>query len=130
VTDDQIIVSIPRDEGFVQVAALVLGGFASRLNITYESLDDLNTALETLVERAQANGHVTVKIRYDGRSVHADIGPFRGEALKRELERGAERELGLRRILGTIVDRFELGERGDGQWVTLEKTVEQEQSSS
>src|ERR671932_314518 len=76
VSGDQIIVTIPRAEGFVQVAALVLGGFASRLNITYESLDDLNTALETLVERAQRNGQVTVALRYDGNAVHAEVGPF------------------------------------------------------
>ncbi len=128
-TADQIIVSIPRDEGFVQVAELVLGGFASRLNITYESLDDLNTALETLLERAQANGHVTVALRYDGEAVHADVGPFRGDALKRELDRDGEHQLGLRRILNTIVDRFDLAEREDGHWVTLEKTVQTEQRS-
>ena len=46
------MLTIPRDEGFGNVAQLVLAGVAARLNLTYEVLDDLGTALATLLEES------------------------------------------------------------------------------
>ena len=55
-TADRIVLTIPHDEGFENVAQLVLAGVAARLNFTYEVVDDLGTALETLLERRGEEG--------------------------------------------------------------------------
>jgi anti-sigma regulatory factor (Ser/Thr protein kinase) len=122
VTRDEISLTIPREEGFQDVAQLVLGGVAARLNLTYESLDDLAVALESLLERADAAGHVTVELHVEDEAIRAAVGPFRDGTLA-ELKGETTSGLGLRRVLQTVVDSFELDGRDDGDWVVLVKSV-------
>ncbi len=121
-TRDQIILTIPRDEEFEHVAQLVLAGVAARLNLTYESLDDLEVALASLLERAHDDGDVTVELAVADDEIHAAIGPFRDGALG-ELESDRVGELDLRRVLDTVVDRFDVEDRDDGTWIELVKSV-------
>jgi hypothetical protein len=120
-TGDEITLTIPRDEPFHEVAQLVLAGFAARLNLTYESLDDLETALEAVLERLAGKGDVTVKIRADEGAIRASVGPLAEKSLRAELERDPGEDVTLRRILDTVVDEYELD--GDG-WLELSKRVE------
>jgi hypothetical protein len=122
VTRDEISLTIPREEGFQDVAQLVLGGVAARLNLTYESLDDLAVALESLLERADAGGHVTVELQVEDEAIRAAVGPFRDGALA-DLKGDLNQGLGLRRVLQTVVDSFELDGRDDGDWVVLVKSI-------
>jgi hypothetical protein len=119
---DEITLTIPREEPFHEVAHLVLGGFAARLNLSFESLDDLETALNAVLERASSNGHVTVKLCLDEGSLRASVGPILGDALRGELEREPGDEVTLRRILDTVVDAYELDPDG---WLELRKRVEE-----
>jgi anti-sigma regulatory factor (Ser/Thr protein kinase) len=123
-TGDEITLTIPREEPFREVAQLVLAGFAARLNLTYESLDDLETALDAVLERASENGDVTVKLRVADGAIHALVGPFVAERLRAELEREPGQDVDLRRILDTVVDRYTLDQEG---WLELTKRVEREQ---
>jgi hypothetical protein len=122
-TGDEIILTIPREESFHEVAHLVLGGVAARLNLSFESLDDLETALDAVLERAAEDGEVTVKLTLAAHAIHACVGPFAGERLRAELEREPSDGVNLRRVLDTVVDRFELDEQG---WLELTKQVEKE----
>jgi len=117
-TGDMITLTIPREEPFHEVAHLVLGGVAARLNLTFESIDDLETALEAVLERASENGEVTVQLRLDERAIVTRVGPFATEALREELDRDDE-SFGLRRILDTVLDGYEL----DEGWLELTKKV-------
>jgi hypothetical protein len=119
---DRIVLTIPRDEGFEDVAQLVLGGVASRLNLTYESLDDLGTGLATLLERRGADGELTVELQLDADRITAVIGPFAGDAVVSELKRPDD-GVGLRRVLDTVVDAYEAVERPDGHWIELQKRL-------
>jgi len=123
VTGDEITLTIPREEPFHEIAHLVLGGVAARLNLTFESLDDLETALDAILERASEEGEVTVLLRLEDDAIVARVGPFAAERLGRELEPQAE-GVNLRRILDTVVDGFELAPDG---WLTLRKRVETQQ---
>jgi hypothetical protein len=123
VTADRIVLTIPRDEGFENVAQLVLAGVAARLNFTYEVVDDLGTALETLLERRGEEGELTVELEVGEGTVKAALGPFAGDGLRAELEQPGD-GVGLRRVLETVVDRFAAVQREDGSWVELEKRVE------
>jgi hypothetical protein len=118
-TRDMITLTIPREEPFHEVAHLVLGGVAARLNLTFESIDDLETALEAVLERASEDGEVTVELRLDDRAIVTRVGPFAADALREELDRDDD-SVGLRRILDTVLDGYELD--GEG-WLLLTKNV-------
>lgn len=123
-TPDRIVLTIPGEDGFEDVAQLVLAGVAARLDLTYEVIDDLGTAFATLLERRAADGELTVELEVGDATVAATLGPFRTGALRAELEREDE-GVGLRRVLATVVDRFAAVERDDGDWIELEKRVQQ-----
>jgi hypothetical protein len=120
-TGDEITLTIPREEPFHEVAHLVLGGVAARLNLSFESIDDLETALDAVLERAAENGDVTVQLRLDENAIVARVGPFAADRLRSELEHDSADEVTLRRVLDTVVDGYELD--GDG-WLELRKDVE------
>jgi hypothetical protein len=122
VTADRIVLTIPREEGFEDVAQLVLGGVAARLDLTYEMLDDLGTAFATLLEPRGEEGDLTVELVVGGEVMTATIGPFRSKKLRAELEHDGG--VDLRRVLETVVDSFGAVERDGADWVELEKRVE------
>jgi anti-sigma regulatory factor (Ser/Thr protein kinase) len=123
VAADQIFLTFPCEEGFEHVAQLVLGGVAARHNLTYESLDDLGTALGSLLERAESKEPITVALTLDPGTIRTEVGPFRGAAVSDELAHDSDSDVGLRRILETVVDSFRVGQREDGSWVELTKAV-------
>jgi hypothetical protein len=122
-TGDRIVLTIPCADGFEDVAQLVLGGVASRLNLTYEGLDDLGTALASLLERRGMEGDLTVELRVDDERITTVVGPFLGDALVAELGRDDD-GVGLRRVLATVVDDFAALDRSDGHWIELQKRIE------
>jgi anti-sigma regulatory factor (Ser/Thr protein kinase) len=123
VGDDQITLTLPAERDFYRVAHLVLGGLAVRLNLTFEHLEDLQIALDELLDNRTHDGPVTVSVSVHADSIEATVGPFPGGSVRAELEheRGA---VGLRRILDAVVDGVEVREGEDGDWVTLTKRVE------
>src|SRR5512133_3756246 len=107
-TGDMITLTIPREQPFHEVAHLVLGGVAARLNLSFESLDDLETALNAVLERASEDGEVTVKLRLAEDGIVACVGPFSSEGLRAELVRDPGEGVTLRRVLDTVVDAYAL----------------------
>jgi hypothetical protein len=122
---DEITLTMPRDRSFFSVAHLVLGGIGVRLNITIETLEDLQLALDTILERDREPGEVTIAVRLEEGAIETEIGPF-GDGVRRELERRPEDEVGLRRILETLVDGVEVRAGDGGDWVVLRKGVSEE----
>jgi hypothetical protein len=118
-TGDMITLTIPREQPFHEVAHLVLGGVAARLNLTFESIDDLETALESVLEWAPEDGDVTVELRLAERAIVTRVGPFAADELRAELDRD-DAGVGMRRILDTVLDGYEVD--GDG-WLALTKNV-------
>jgi hypothetical protein len=117
---DEIILTIPSEQPFREVAHLVLGGVAARLDLTFEGLDDLETALDAVLERTPTDGEVTVRLRIDNASITAAVGPLAVDRLRAELDRDPGEAVTLRRILDTVVDRYELDQDG---WLELSKAV-------
>jgi len=122
VGDDQITLTLPAERDFYRVAHLVLGGLAVRLNLTFEHLEDLQIALDELLDNRIREGDVTVTVSVRPDAIEASVGPFPGGTVRREFERESD-AVGLRRILDTVVDRVELREGEGGDWVTLTKQV-------
>jgi hypothetical protein len=118
---DRVTLTLPADEGFEQVVHLVVGGLAVRLDLTIEHLEDMLVALDALLDRMSGGERASIGVTVDGRRLRASVGPFADGALDDlELEDGA---LGLRRVLETVCDSFEVEERGAAVWVELSKAV-------
>jgi len=118
---DVVTLQLPRDRDFRPVAHLVLGGLATRLELTYDVLDDIETALDELLERRELDADVTVSLRLDDDALVTTVGPFAGRVADELRETGDG--LGLRRVLDTVVDDVRLSERDGAQWVELTKRV-------
>jgi hypothetical protein len=124
-TPDEITLTIPRDRALYSVAHLVLGGLCIRLNLTIEHLEDLQLALDAVLERVGEVEHVTIAVSVSEGKIETAIGPMR-DGVRDELEAIDGEDVGLRRILDTLVDDVELTPRDGGDWVKLTKTVEAE----
>jgi hypothetical protein len=116
---DEITLTLPREHDFHRVAHLVLSGLAVRLDLTIENLEDLQLALDAILDRAAAGeGDVTVRMRLADHELQTMIGPLTPNVLD-EIEREADGELGLRRVLDSTVEDVHV----DGEWVRLTKKV-------
>jgi anti-sigma regulatory factor (Ser/Thr protein kinase) len=118
--NDEIQLVLPAQEDFHHIAHLVVGGLAARLELTFEQLEDLQLAVESLLACREDDGEITVAVTVGPESVRASIGPFAERSLA-ALDDGDGASLGLRRVLETVADTFEVVERDGGSWVELEK---------
>jgi anti-sigma regulatory factor (Ser/Thr protein kinase) len=111
-----ITLTLPHDERFLGVARIVVGGLAARLDLPYESLDDLQLAVESVLseERYAAGDDVTIEV---------SIWPLRVDAIERDLEPAGER-LGLDVLLRAVVDSIGFENRdGAVRSLMLEKRI-------
>jgi hypothetical protein len=116
---DEITLTIPRQPEFRGVASFVLGGLAARLNLTIESLEDIQLALDALLARAEGPvGDVTVRLIVREDALVTRVGPLETQVLD-ELERDPGQGLGVRRVLDSTVDDVLV----DGEWAVLTKAV-------
>jgi hypothetical protein len=114
---DEITLTLPHEREFHRVAHLVLGGLALRLELTIETLEDLQLALSTILDRAKGEGEVTVSMALIDGVLETSIGPV---DLSDELaESEDDQTLSLRRILWTVVDDVQV----EGDRVRLVKKV-------
>ncbi len=116
---DEITLTLPRERDFHRVAHLVLGGLAVRLDLTIENLEDLQLALDAILDHTDpARGDITVRMRLSDGELETVVGPL-GPALLDEIEREADGDLGVRRVLDSTVEDVHV----DGEWVRLTKKV-------
>ncbi len=120
---DQITLTLPRQRPFFGVAHLVIGGLAARLDLSYDQLEDLQVALTELLGHREGDDDLTLVIRVAGDELEAAVGPF-DAALVEELERDAGQQVGLRRVLQTMVDDVEVTERAGRPWIALRKSIQ------
>jgi anti-sigma regulatory factor (Ser/Thr protein kinase) len=119
---DEIRLVLPAEEDFHAVAHLVVGGLGARHQLTLEQLEDIQVALDALLGCREDDGEIVLTVRVEDEGVRAEVGPFAAGALA-ELE-GEGLALGLRRVLETVCDAFEIEERDAGSWVQLLKRTE------
>jgi hypothetical protein len=120
---DEITLTIPRDRALYSVAHLVLGGLGIRLNLTIEHLEDLQLAVDAVLDRSRAGGDVTIALRVEDGMMETRIGPM-NDGIRAELEADGGEDVGLRRILDAVVDRVEVEPDERGDWLKLTKAVE------
>jgi anti-sigma regulatory factor (Ser/Thr protein kinase) len=116
---DEVTLVIPADEDFRPILHLVVGGLAVRLDLTMDALEDLQVALDALLARRDDMGDVQVRMVFDDREMRATVGPLPLTVID-DLERDRD-GLGLRRVLETVCDTFEIDDRNGEAWVELSK---------
>jgi hypothetical protein len=121
-TADEICLTLPADDAFHGVAHLVLGGLAARLNLSFETLEDLELALDTLLERPSDGREMTVRVLVEDGELRTIVGPF--TAVRAELGEGGANSLNLGRILGAVCDSVQIEDRDGSQWVELTKRLD------
>jgi hypothetical protein len=119
---DVVTLQLPRERDYFGVAHLVLGGLGARLDLTYDVLEDMTTAIDELLNRRESSDDVTLTIKVDDVAIVATVGPFSGSVAD-ELH-ATDAGLGLRRVLEAVVDKVDVGESNGEQWVELTKKVE------
>jgi len=116
---DEITLTIPRDPEFHRVAHLVLGGLAVRLELTIENLEDLEIALDAILDRTDPRaGEITIRMSLGDGELDAVIGPLTPRLIE-EIEREPDDALDLRRVLESTVEQI----RVEGGYVRLTKKV-------
>jgi hypothetical protein len=116
---DEITLTLPREPDFQRVAHLVLGGLAVRMDLTIENLEDLQLALDAILDRAGSEGgDITVRMCMRDHELETVIGPLTTSVLD-EIEGDAGDGIGLRRVLESTVEDVHV----DGDCVRLTKKV-------
>lgn len=117
---DEITLTIPHERDFHRVAHLVLGGLAVRLDLTIENLEDLELALDAILDHTDSEviGDITVQMALRDGALETSVGPLAPKLLD-EIEEEQNGALSLRRVLDSTVDDVHV----DGQFVHLTKKV-------
>ena len=126
--DEEIRLTLPADDAFHGVAHLVLGGLAARLDLSFENLEDLELALDTLLERPNDGREVTLHVSVDDSELRMMVGPF--TSVRAEFEEGGANSLNLGRILAAVSDSVEIEDRDGSQWVELTKRLDSAKGGS
>jgi hypothetical protein len=111
-------------EGYENVARLVSGGLASRLEFGFEAVDDLQLAIELVLRSLPSrSGTVDISLGPDEGSLNIVIGPVGNLSLAQRLRPldGAGVDLG--RSLSRLVDSVEIAPGPDGSMVVLAKSL-------
>ena len=122
---DAITLSIPHAKPYHGVARLVVGGLGARLNLSYEHLEDLQLALESVLERDGyvVGEEVTVRLQVEPDAVTMTIGPLDPRELQADLAGPSGDGISLSRLLATLVEEVELEEVDGEHRLRLEKRV-------
>lgn len=115
---DRVTLTIPSRPDYHRVAHLVVGGLAARLELTIETLEDLQLALDAILDGSDGERPLTLELCLEDGLLETRVGPI-DDAMRAELTRDPGEGLGLRRVLETTVDSVEL----DGDDVRLTKRV-------
>jgi hypothetical protein len=114
---------IPNQRPYHGVARLVVGGVAARHNLSYDALEDLQLALDTVLEADgyAAGDELRVELEVGEDSLAVVVGPLHATVVRGDLESAGGEELGIGRLLSALVEDLSVEARDDGAWLRLAK---------
>jgi hypothetical protein len=110
---DTISLTIPAERRYLGVVNLVLGGLGSRLDLSFERVDDLQLAVDSVLAQGDPSsaGTLTVEVDVEEARLVVRVGP---------LVDGGASDDGLKRILATLVSSAWPLDREGREWIQLE----------
>lgn len=99
-----VAITFPNEDFYLDVARLVFGGAALRLDLGYEVVDDIQLAIESVLTPGLCRAdEVTLEIRAAGSELAIWLGPLDSAALEARLHEDGH-GLSLTRVLEQLVD--------------------------
>ena len=120
-SSERITLTIPGEPRFIGIARLFVGGLAARLDLGYETMDDLQLALESVLRKAELGQAVTLEAQVEGEGVSILVGPLGRNPLQPD-ERQPD-AIELERLLAALVAGSESTTRDDGCWLRLDVRI-------
>jgi hypothetical protein len=110
---DTITLTVPAERRFLGVVNLVLGGLGSRLDLSFERVDDLQLAVDSVLAHGDPSpsGTLTVEVDVEEGRLIVRAGP---------LVDGGATDDGLKRVLVTLVSSAWPLDREGREWIQLE----------
>ena len=124
---DAVRLTVPHAPAYYGVVRLVVGGLAARLDLSYEHVEDVQVALESLLatDAYAAREEVTVEVSLAEGGLEILVGPLDARRLEPDLEPEGDEAgaVGLRRVLSTLTGGFDVERRDGNEWVRMRKDV-------
>lgn len=128
---DTVTLRVPRQDGFMRTVRMVLGGIATRKDLSFDALDDLLLAVETLLAEDSDVDDLSVSVTVSEAAVEVRLEPLSGPDLYATLRSGRVPEgaegrcLDVCLLLESLVDAYRIeGEAGGQYAVIVEKATE------
>jgi hypothetical protein len=116
-----VTLTLPGERPYIGIARMFVGGLAARLDLGYETMDDLQLALESVLRKADLGETVTLEAQIEGEGVCILVGPFDADPL--DVAVGSGDSLELERLLAALVAGAESIVRDEGCWLRLDVRI-------
>jgi hypothetical protein len=117
----QITLTVPGERRYIGIVRLFVGGLAARLDLGYDTMDDLQLALESVLRKSAPVGQITLEARIEDGVVSILVGPLDRDPLRPDDSRPDTIEL--ERLLSALVAGSESISRDDGFWLRLDVRI-------
>ena len=114
----RITLTVPGERRSIGIVRLFVGGLAARLSLGYDTMDDLQLALESVLRKSAPGGQITLEARIENDAVSILVGPLDRDPLQPDESRPDTLEL--ERLLSALVAGAESISRDDGCWLRLD----------
>ena len=118
---ERITLTIPGERRFIGIARLFVGGLAARLGLGYETMDDLQLALESVLRKCARGPEITLETRIEDEAVSILVGPLERNPL--EPDEALPDTLELEQLLSALVAGAESISRDGGCWLRLDVRI-------
>jgi serine/threonine-protein kinase RsbW len=120
---DHISLCVPAKSDYAKTVRMTAAAIASRMEMTYDDVDDVRMAAEEAFvyacDAGPESGDVTLQFRVEDDTLHIEVPLSASERLATE---DAERRSAYATfILQSVCDRFELSSDESGTWLRLVK---------
>jgi len=118
---ERVALTLPGERRSIGIVRLFVGGLAARLGLGYETMDDLQLALESVLLKAELRPEITLEATIGEDAVSLTFGPLSRDPLQPDA--AGPNELDLGHLLSALVARTESTTRDDGCWLRLDVRI-------
>ena len=117
----RVTLTLPGKRRYIGIVRLFVGGLAARLDLGYDTMDDLQLAMESVLRRLSPGGEITLETRIEDDGVSIMVGPLDRNPLQADESRPETLEL--EQLLSALVAGAESITQDDGCWLRLDVRI-------